>query len=104
MTKDPLLTKFLGVMLRNQRFFVEFNYKKSRVRLQRKGLPQGSVLAPLLYNINHKEVCLLLFCIISDAISTIHEIVGLKFNDGYNPKFALDTATDFLKQKYTINK
>ena len=51
MTKDPLLTKFLGVMLRNQRFFVEFNYKKSRVRLQRKGLPQGSVLAPLLYNI-----------------------------------------------------
>ena len=39
-----------------------------------------------------------------DAISTIYEIVGLKFNDSYNPKFALDTATGFLKQKYTINK
>ena len=37
----------------------------------------------------------------SDAISTIHEIVGLKFNGGYNPKFALDTAIGFLKQKYT---
>ena len=40
----------------------------------------------------------------SDAISTIHGIVELKFNDGYNPKFALDTATGFLKQKCTINK
>ena len=50
-TKDPLLTKFLGVMLRNRRFFAEFNNKKSRVRLQRNGLPQGSVLAPLSYNI-----------------------------------------------------
>ena len=49
MTKDPLLTKLLGVMLANRRFFVEFNNKKSRVRLQRNSLPQGSVLAPLLY-------------------------------------------------------
>ena len=51
MTKDPLLTNFLGVMLTNRRFFVELNNKKSRVRLQRNGLLQGSVLAPLLYNI-----------------------------------------------------
>ena len=51
MTKDPLLTNFLDVMLTNQRFVVELNNKKSRVRLQRNGLPQGSVLAPLLYNI-----------------------------------------------------
>ena len=48
MTKDPLLTKFLGVKLKNRRFFVEFNIRKSRVRLQRNGLPQESVLAPLL--------------------------------------------------------
>jgi len=51
MTKDPLLAKFLGILLKNRRFFVEFNMKKSRVRLQINGLPQGSVLAPLLYNI-----------------------------------------------------
>ena len=31
MTKDPLLTKFLGVLLKNQRFFVEFNTRKSHV-------------------------------------------------------------------------
>ena len=40
----------------------------------------------------------------SDAISAIHRIVELKFNEGYNSKFALDTATGFLKQKCTINK
>ena len=51
MTKDPLPTKFLGVVLRNRRFFVEFNNKGSRVRLQRNGLSEGNVLAPLLYNI-----------------------------------------------------
>ena len=31
MTKDSLLTKFFGALLRNRRFFVEFNNKKSRV-------------------------------------------------------------------------
>ena len=50
MTKDPLLTKFLSVLLK-KRFFVEFNTRRSRDRLQRNGLPQGSVLTPLLYNI-----------------------------------------------------
>ena len=51
MTKDSLLINFLGVLLKNRRFFVEFNARKNRVRWQRNGLSQGSVLAPLLYNI-----------------------------------------------------
>ena len=51
MTKDPLLNKFLGVMIRNRRFFVVLNNKKSRVRLQRNGLPQRSVLGLFLCNI-----------------------------------------------------
>ena len=33
MTNDSQLTKFLDVLLKNQRFFVEFNTRKSRVRL-----------------------------------------------------------------------
>ena len=32
-------------------FFVQLNDKKSRWRSQKNGLPQGSVLAPLLFNI-----------------------------------------------------
>ncbi|KAI4813693.1 hypothetical protein KUCAC02_002926 [Chaenocephalus aceratus] len=38
-------------MLENRHFFVELGGKKSRWRRLRNGLPQGSVLAPLLFNI-----------------------------------------------------
>ena len=51
MTKDAHLTKLLQTLLQNRRFFVELGGKRSRWRRQRNGLPQGSVLAPLLYNI-----------------------------------------------------
>ena len=51
MTNDLHLTQFLGEMLSNRRFFVLLNNKKSRLRLQKNGLPQGSVLAPFFYNI-----------------------------------------------------
>ena len=35
----------------NRHFFVELEGKRSRWRSQRNGLPQGSVLAPLLFNV-----------------------------------------------------
>ena len=38
-------------LLSNRRFFVQLNDKKNRWRSQENGLPQGSVLAPLLFNI-----------------------------------------------------
>ena len=38
-------------MLSNRRFFVTLNGSSSRWRRQKNGLPQGSVLAPLLFNI-----------------------------------------------------
>ena len=38
-------------LLSNRRFFVRLNDKRSRWRSQKYGLPQGSVLAPLLFNI-----------------------------------------------------
>ena len=48
MTDYLHLVQFVGKMLRNRRFFVMLNNKRSRVRLQKNGLLQGSVL---LYNI-----------------------------------------------------
>lgn len=51
LTKDLQLMKTVQAMLQNRRFFVTLHGKKSRWRNQKNGLPQGSVLSPLLYNI-----------------------------------------------------
>ena len=51
MTDDKAMTTLLGTLLKNRMFYVALNQKKSRWQQQRNGLPQGSVLAPLLYNI-----------------------------------------------------
>ena len=37
--------------MRNRRFYVELNGKKSRWRNQKNGLPQGRVLSPVLFNV-----------------------------------------------------
>ena len=47
-TDDKAMTTLLGTLLKNRMFYVALNQKKSRWRQQRNGLPQGSVLAPLL--------------------------------------------------------
>ena len=51
MTGDVHLTDLIRTILESRRFFVMLNGKKSRWRRQRNGLPQGSVLAPMLFNI-----------------------------------------------------
>ena len=51
MTGDVHLTDLIRTMLESRRFFVVLNGKKSRWRRQRNGLPHGSVLAPMLFNI-----------------------------------------------------
>ena len=50
-TDDIQLTKLIRTMLSNRRFKVELNGKQSSGRNQRNGLPQGSVLSPLLFNV-----------------------------------------------------
>ncbi|KAK3870172.1 hypothetical protein Pcinc_011237 [Petrolisthes cinctipes] len=51
MIKNTTIIKVLESLLNNRQYFVEMNSKKSRWRLQKNGLPQGSVLAPMLFNI-----------------------------------------------------
>ena len=45
------LVKIIQSLLTNRRFYVEMDGRKSRWRTQKNGLPQGSVLAPTLFNI-----------------------------------------------------
>ena len=51
LTDDVPLTESIRTMLSNRRFKVELNGKQRRWRNQRNGLPQGSVLSPLLFNV-----------------------------------------------------
>ena len=50
-TQDSHLSRVLHNMLSNRRFYVELNNERSRWRIQKNGLPQGSVLSPILFNI-----------------------------------------------------
>ena len=49
--KNTTIVHIIESLLTNRYFFVEMDGKRSRWRLQKNGLPQGSVLAPTLFNI-----------------------------------------------------
>ena len=51
MTEGAQFTKLIGSTMRNRQFYVELNGKKNRWCNQKTGLPQGSVLSPVLLNV-----------------------------------------------------
>ena len=50
-TLDSQLCRVIQNLMSDQRFYVELNNERSRWRIQKNGLPQGSVLSPTLFNI-----------------------------------------------------
>ena len=50
-TQDIPLCRVIQNMLSIRRFYVELDNERSRWRKQRNGLPQGSILSPILFNI-----------------------------------------------------
>ena len=50
-TQDSPLCRVIQNMLSSRRFYVELNNERSRWRKQKNGLPQGSVLSHILFNI-----------------------------------------------------
>ena len=50
-TRDSALCRVIQNMLSSRRFYVVLNSEHSRWRKQKNGLPHGSVLSPVLFNI-----------------------------------------------------
>ena len=50
-TQDSALCRVIQNLLSNRRFYVDLNNERSRWRLQKNGLPQGSVLSYIFFNI-----------------------------------------------------
>ena len=50
-TIDSQLCRVIQNLLSDRRFYVKLNNERSRWRIQKNGLPQGSVLSPTLFNI-----------------------------------------------------
>ena len=50
-TLDSQLCRVIQNLLSDRRFYVELNNERSRWRIQKNGLPQGSVLSPTIFNI-----------------------------------------------------
>ena len=101
LTKDYQLTSLISTFLQNRRFQVSLQGKRSRWRIQKNGLPQGSVLAPALYNIYTNDqpipVSTRLFIYADDTAvaaqgSSLEEVEG-----------KLTSAMDVLSKYYDAN-
>ncbi len=98
MRGDYRLMCMICALLENLRFFVELEGKRSRWRSQRNDLPQGSVLAPLLFHIHTNDQPIHRARVYVDNIAVTT----------YNPEFApieetLTSALIGLSEYYTTN-
>ena len=103
MTGDVHLTDLIRTMLESRRFFVALNGKNlSRWRRQRNGLTQGSVLAPMLFNIYTTDQL-----IHADTHSFIYAddlCIRSQGNDFNNIEASLTSALSTMTTYYDTNK
>ena len=101
MTGDIYLCQVIRGLLSNRRFIVQLNDKKSRWRSQKNGLPQGSVLAPLLFNIYTNDQPLPTDC--SRLIYTDDICITTQQSDFQHVEQTLELALDEMSIHYSSN-
>ena len=102
MTGDIDLCQMIRGLLSNPRFFVQLNDKKSRWRSQKNGLPQGSVLAPLLFNIYTNDQPLPTDC--SRFIYAANDLcITTQQSDCQHVEQTLELALDEMSIYYSSN-
>ena len=99
MTGDVHLADMIRTMLESRCFFVVLNGKKSRWRRQRNGLPQGSVLAPMLFNIYTNDHADTRSFIYADDLC-----IASQGNDFNNIEASLTSALSTMTTYYDTNQ
>ena len=101
MTGDIDLCQVIRGLLSNRRFFVQLNDKNSRWRSQKFELPQGSALAPLLFNIYTNDQPLPTHC--SRFIYADDLCITTQQSDFQHVERTLELALDELSIYYSRN-
>ena len=101
MTSDIDLCQVILGLLSNRHFFVQLNDKKSRWRSHKDGLPQGSVLAPLMFNVYTNDQPLPTDC--SRFIYADDLCITTQQSDFQHVKHTLELALDEMSIYYSRN-
>jgi hypothetical protein len=103
LTKDKILARTINTLLHNRRYCVELERKVSRWRIQKNGLPQGSVLAPTIFNIYTNDQPILTQAGIKHFIYADNTVLATQGHTFQNVESTLEESLKILSDYYDEN-